>query len=538
MTEKELLQAFKGDLTADEQKELIRIANDIASEQTGFFFNLSTVKKIMQSGNAQEIDYIKQYINENGIEAAIEYYGEADELKPRQEARAAAMERADKKLKEEYAEHLAYLTANIEKLSGEKNPATLTELAELYKKHITKTIDNLPDQSGNALNLQDTEYKLLSEKFVELLEKIQQLEKKIEQTTDPIEADRLQEELEQIKYDILPTGSPLYLFNTALTYHGKKKKIPTTKGNTKQSDRHKEIEYKPEKSGYTITQTDKRTGERVEITLTNADKMQGKGVKKCFAFLLTMSNKQNFSPIIGFSLQELVDRGMYSSPENARRGLKTALDTLQNIKFSGTIKKGKRKEIKQAEAGVLFYHYKIKNNYVEVSVNENFNIEFIAAYYALFPQFAYSLSNSNAFDLCEYIFMQARQNTADIKRGGSFNISFKRIRELLALPLETDITAKGSKWKPKQYVIDPILTAINDIQQGATAANNTELTLEAVYNPSYKDLSEFLEGYIKISFKGEIYNKLSDIAERQEAKIAQSMAIKEKRLTAPNKKKE
>lgn len=535
MTEKELLQAFKGDLTADEQKELIRIANEIASEQTGFFFNLSTVKKIMQSGNAQEIDYIKQYINENGIEAAIEYYGEAEELKPRQEARAAAMERADKRLKEKYTEHLAYLTANIEKLSGEKNPATLTEFAELYKKHITKTIENLPDQSGNALNLQNTEYKLLSEKFVELLEKIQQLEKKIEQTTDPIEADRLQEELEQIKYDILPTGSPLYLFNTALTYHSKKKKIPTTKNNTKQSDRHKEIEYKPEKSGYTITQTDKRTGERVEITLINADKMQGKGVKKCFAFLLTMSNKQHFSPVIGFSLQELVDRGMYKNLDTARVGLKNALDTLQNIKFSGTIKKGKRKEIKQAEAGVLFYHYKIKNNYVEVSVNENFNIEFIAAYYALFPQFAYSLSNSNAFDLCEYIFMQARQNTADIKSGGSFNISFKRIRELLALPTPEE-TAEKLNRKYKQYIITPILTAIEDIQIAATEANNTEFKLQAVYNPNYNDIGEFLEGYIQISFNGEIYAKLCEIAEKQEAKIAQAMAIKEKRLHAPKEK--
>lgn len=502
-----------------------------------FFFSLSTINRAINNGDAHELESIFKFVHEYGIETALEHYATSEELKAYKEVRAAEKEKADKWaneiLKKEYNNLLARLTADIEKMSGEKNPDTLIEFAEFYKNHITRAITTLPDQSGITLNLQDTEYKLLNEKFTELLRKIEQIEKKIEQTTDPIEADRLQEELEQIKYDILPTGSPLYLFNTAFTHHNKKKTIPTTKNNTKQSDRHKEIEYKPEKSGYTITQTDKRTGERVEITFINANKMQGKGVKKCFAFLLTMSNKQNFNPVIGFSLKELVDRGMYKNLDTARVGLKNALDTLQNIKFSGTIKKGKRKEIKQAEAGVLFYHYKIKNNYAEVSVNENFNIEFIAAYYALFPQFAYSLSNSNAFDLCEYIFMQARQNTANIKSGGSFNIGFKKIRELLALPLETDITVKGGKWKPKQYVIDPILTAINDIQQGATAANNTEFTLEAVYNPSYKDLSEFLEGYIKISFKGEIYNKLSDIAERQEAKIAQSMAIKEKRLTAP-----
>ena len=265
------------------------------------------------------------------------------------------------------------------------------------------------------------------------------------------------------KYDILPTSPALYLFNTALTHNSKRKTITTTKNGTKQSDRHQAIKYTPTKDGgYTITQTNSRSGQILELTFMNAEKMQGKGVKKCFAFLLTKSNEQHFNPVISFSLNELVERGMYSDSNNARRGLKAALDTLQNIKFSGTIKKGKNKSIVQAEAGVLFYHYKIKNSSVEVSVNENFNIEFIAAYYALFPQFAYALSNSNAFDLCEYIFMQARTNSQAIKDKSSLTISFKKIREILALPEESDIENKRN-WKPKQYVIDPILSAIEDL---------------------------------------------------------------------------
>lgn len=334
------------------------------------------------------------------------------------------------------------------------------------------------------------------------------------------------------KYDILPTSPALYLFNTALTHNSKRKTITTTKNGTKQSDRHQAIKYTPTKDGgYTITQTNSRSGQILELTFMNAEKMQGKGVKKCFAFLLTKSNEQHFNPVISFSLNELVERGMYSDTNNARRGLKAALDTLQNIKFSGTIKKGKNKSIVQAEAGVLFYHYKIKNSSVEVSVNENFNIEFIAAYYALFPQFAYALSNSNAFDLCEYIFMQARTNTQAIKDKSSLTISFKKIREILALPEERDIENKRN-WKPKQYVIDPILSAVEDLTTEAEKSKYKDFEIAAVYDPDYKNLSEFLEGYIKITFKGEVYASLIKIAEQQEEKIEQAAAQRQKIIEA------
>lgn len=515
--------------TEAELAEIMQLIEATAEAEVNYFFSLSTVQNIMQSGDEKAIAELQQYTNEKGIAAAIKHYATAAELEARETKKAAAQAARIEDLSNKHIKNLAMLNLYFEELPT-RSPDSQADFIELYKKHINNMLTMTEGETEPALLV-------IRQNYESLLEQLKEIESKIETTTDPIEADILQGQLDRIQYDILPTSSPLYLFNTALTYHSKKKNIPTTKNGTKKSDRHKEISYsKANGGGYTITQTDKRTGERVELTLTNADKMQGKGVKKCFAFLLTMSNKQNFSPVIGFSLQELVDRGMYKNFDTARVGLKNALDTLQNIKFSGTIKKGKKKEIKQAEAGVLFYHYKIKNNYVEVSVNENFNIEFIAAYYALFPQFAYRLSNSNAFDLCEYIFMRARQNTAEIKNGNSFNISFKRIRELLALPTDKEIENRYNR-QGKRYIIDPILTAIKDIQQEATAANNKEFTLQAVYQNNYQNLGEFLEGYIQISFNGELYNKLSEIAEKQEAKIAQAMAIKEKKkLPAPKNK--
>lgn len=332
-------------------------------------------------------------------------------------------------------------------------------------------------------------------------------------------------------YDYLPSSSMLYLFNSAITHHAKARLLKTTKNGTRQNNRNKTIEYKPEKNGYTLVQKDKYTGDQLELTITNGDKLQGKGIKKCFAFLLTESNKQNFKPSISFPLQELVDRGMYSNVINARAGIKNALDTLQTIKFSGTIKKGKKKTISQSEAGVLFYHYKIKNNYVDVSVNENFNIDFIASYYALIPKFIYALNNSNAFDIAEYIFLQARQNTEAIKTGEPLNISFWKLHELLALPCAEDkaYTEEGKKWKPKQYVIEPILTAIEDIKAEAQNRGNTDFIITVNYNENYKTLEEFLEGYISISFSGEIYSKLCEIATTQEEKIIKAIEQKSKK---------
>lgn len=427
---------------------------------------------------------------------------------------------ANEKYKEAETKLLSILTYGVQRLPNE-TPQDSERLKEVYKASIMNRLHQ-ERLEWNSIDTSD-----IMKKYSELLEKLESLEEKINKATNPEEVDKLQEELDRIKYDILPTSSALYLFNNAITYHDKRKKIETTKSGTKQSDRHKEISYASAgEHGYTITQRDKRTGNQVELTLTNADKLKGKCTKKCFAFLLTMSNKQKFSPVISFSLQELVDRGMYSSQDNARRGLKSALDTLQNIKFRGTIKKGKKKEISQTEAGVLFYHYKIKNNFVEVSVNENFNIEFIASYYALFPQFAYSLTNSNAFDLCEYIFMRARQNTGVIKRNNSFNISFRRIRELLALPTQDEIEAKGGKWKPKQYVIDPILAAIRDIQEAAKASKHTEVSFVTRNIGTHKNLGEFLDGYLEVTFQGEIYQKLSKIASQQSKKRAEQIGAR------------
>lgn len=328
--------------------------------------------------------------------------------------------------------------------------------------------------------------------------------------------------ISKVQYDVLPNTSVLYSFMDVMTHHGKDKFIPTTKGGRKKNDRHKSITYMPldgEKPGYSVIQKNEKTGEEIEISLTNLESaLQGKGVKKCYIYLLSQCNKHDFAPVISFSLQDLVDRGLYSSVNAGRTGIAKALDTLQTIRIGGTIKK--HKKIISQEAGVIFYHYSIKNSVVTVHVNENINVDFIASYFALLPVFTYALQSTQAFDLCVYVFLQARQNTKAIKENGSFNIGFRTIRDKLALPRSEDIE-EGKKFKPKQYVIDPLLKAINDITETAKEKGHTDFTIEPIYNPEYRNLEEFLDGYIKVTLQGEIYQSMIKIAETREKKIAE-----------------
>ena len=88
------------------------------------------------------------------------------------------------------------------------------------------------------------------------------------------------------------------------------------------------------------------------IEIGDIEKLIGsnKAAKKMFAFALIKMNEQAFDyksgslyhDEIGFSLQELVDIGYYSSIRTARRGFFTAMDTLTDLKLKAIVREGKR----------------------------------------------------------------------------------------------------------------------------------------------------------------------------------------------------
>ena len=246
---------------------------------------------------------------------------------------------------------------------------------------------------------------------------------------------------------------------------------------------------------------------------------------KVLLFTLQKMTAQNFPLEVGFSLQELVDLGMYSTTSNAGRAVKEFFAQQKLTTLSGVVKKG-RKTVKE-EGGVLFYHYRLNNGYVTLSVNENFNMEFIANYFTVFPRFAYALSN-NAFSLVRYIFFLARQNAQAIKNKGTFTISLDSVRENLGLPSVDEV--KNRKYR--QFIIEPIEKAIEETEealQTVPEAKEYGFTITP-HGTDTNNISEWLQGYLEIGLKGDFAETFIRIATKAEKERAQWERIRKAEL--------
>ena len=311
----------------------------------------------------------------------------------------------------------------------------------------------------------------------------------------------------------MPTGETLYWISRISA--SKNGRFPRQSN----GNRHEEIITQKKGDSLRFTRKNTQNGNIVIVEIAQADKYLSKTNKtftKMLLFTLQKMNAQNYPLEVGFSLQELVDLGMYSTTSNAGRAIKEFIAQQKQTMLSGSVKK-KRKTVKE-EGGILFYHYRLENGYVKLSVNENFNMEFIANYFTVFPRFAYALSN-NAFNLVRYIFFLARQNTKPIKEKGTFTISLDNVRENLGLPAPDEV--KNRKYR--QYIIEPIEAAIEEIEvtaQKAPEAKEYGFTITPVGTDT-SNINKWLEGYLEIGLKGdfaETFVKLATKAEQDREK--------------------
>ena len=301
-------------------------------------------------------------------------------------------------------------------------------------------------------------------------------------------------------------------------------------------NRHESIIEQRKGDTVRYTRSNRQNGNTFTVEIAQADKYlskTNKTFKKLLLFSLQKLAAQNEPVEVGFSLQELVDLGMYSTPSNAIRGIKEFFAQQKQTTISGTFQKG-RKTIRE-EGGILYYHYSIENGYVKLSVNEKFNLDFITNYYTVFPRFAYALSN-NAFSLVRYIFFIARQNTQRIREKGTFTISLDAVRENLGLPAPEDV--KNRKYK--QYIIDPIEEAIEEIEvalQTVPEAKEYGLTITPVASGS-GNINQWLEGYLEIGLNGDFAETFIRLATKKEAQREKWAKIKNAELAKLAAKKE
>ena len=317
----------------------------------------------------------------------------------------------------------------------------------------------------------------------------------------------LTEILEDTTADYLPFAPYLFLMNDAIAHAAAKRNFTydVTKGGRKKSDRTKSLEVVPVKKGFEITQ--RKKGESATITILNKDLIQSTSAFKLYVFLLIKAAQQNFNPVIYFSLQELVDRGMYSNITNARQGFKNHIAADQSLQIAGEMKKGRR-YVKQS-GRVLFTGYDIDQNGVKVQVNDDFDLEVIASYYAMLPAWVFSINN-NSFAILLYAFMKART-----ERSNKVNISLSIIREKLSLPTREEYAAKGKKFKAGQYVKTPIIEAIDGIKTAIDINKDDNIKLKDHYIINDQNLDEWLKGYITIELTGDYSVSFNQIREKQ-----------------------
>ena len=312
-------------------------------------------------------------------------------------------------------------------------------------------------------------------------------------------------------FETLPSSPVTHLVNQTINAFSAGRPI--------KANRNTDIRY-IEKTPDVWSITSENKTSKITLSIDNIGllKTNNKGLKKCFAFVLIQCNDQHYASEIGFSLQELIDNGMYSSIRSARRGITENIKKIMSMTFEGNSKKGRK--IIQQDAGKLIYHMSIKNNYVTLYLNEKINVEFIAQYFTLLPKFAFALNN-NAFSLLEYIFFLARQNTRSIKEKGYFNISLRAVRDYMNLPNEAD-TPNHS-----QLIRNPIETAIEQIED---ANNNSSFTITPVYKDDAKNIKEWLDGYLKVGLADDFAEMFIKIANDTEKSVEASRKRKEKAL--------
>lgn len=295
------------------------------------------------------------------------------------------------------------------------------------------------------------------------------------------------------------------------------------------TNRHSKISSLENKSGTMLryVNENKNNDTYIEVTINHADeylKKSGKTTEKILIYVLQAMAMQYYPAKVRLYLKDLVDAGLYSTPTNAKRGVIEFFEQQKLITLKGTVKKNK--QTVEEQGGILFYNYHFHRGkgVIDLQMNENFNIDFIANYVSSFPRFAYSLKNNNAFSLVWYIFYIARQRTREIKENGTFRIKLDTIRENLGLPAVENVRNR----KYRQYIIEPIEKAIEDIEdelQRTPEAQDRKFTITPII-PDTSNIREWLNGSIEIGLSGDFAEDFIKIATKAEKDRKQWARIK------------
>lgn len=207
---------------------------------------------------------------------------------------------------------------------------------------------------------------------------------------------------------------------------------------------------------------------------------------------------------IEFTLQELVDCGLYASVHAARIGFVSAMTILQSIQVSWQTRRKK-----QIHGRVLFTAYDIVNGACSVAVNDAVDWSFIIQYYTLLPT-CYASLPQKAADLLYYTMYLLRQNVKSILESNTFSIKLRTLQIRLVLPNEKDTK------NPLRDILQAIRTAVDRIN---AAVDPACLYLEIV-SPPGGTIETIHRGHLVIHVGGELLRQCQLLSDKRARRLA------------------
>ena len=261
--------------------------------------------------------------------------------------------------------------------------------------------------------------------------------------------------------------------------------------------------------------------------------------KKILTLILEKINEQAYSEgslirdYVTFSNDELIERGIYKTPQSALKGMKIALNVLTDMKIEGMLNFNKNKSLSllpdSYQYGNIFRFGTYKKGQWGIYIEAKADWRFIFQAFSVLPDYYYSLPNRPS-ELLYLVFTTARQHTDDIKKRGYFCIGLRKIQEALHLPDENKTN------HPQRDIKDVINDAIKEIDAAQIKKFGSEdlLFLSLEYDDSW-NIRQFLdEGFLHVELSDFFAKPFIDIENDKIKNLKEAQRKKQRALKAKN----
>ena len=273
-------------------------------------------------------------------------------------------------------------------------------------------------------------------------------------------------------------------------------------------------------------------------TIPDIEKLSrgSKDLKKWFMFVMMKANEATnaegniIRSRIEFPYKEVVELGMYSRADNAKRGFEKFAASANSGLFNVSITVTDRKGAIAAEAGGHLFGTEIYRGFGVIVLNreQQYLWPLVMDKYGMLPSFYFALDDKAA-DLLHYVSYLARQNMDKIKSQGYFNIGFRAIQERLCLP------AEAGQRNQKRDTIGAIESAVKKIEEQQKDKGTELFRFLLIYNEDESITQQLDNGRLQVEVCGEIKERYSQLQKKKQKKIDTSIKKREQGKAARQK---